>query len=170
MKIRYLLCLSVLTTMAFTACDRQSDNEEIEVVEAPVKTVAEEKQPPALPRSASPEGARVFFVNIQDGAEMLSPVTLQFGIEGMTVAPAGQSQPNSGHHHLLINVTELPDLAMPVPNDANHRHFGAGQTETTLELEPGKHTLQLLLGDHNHIPHDPPVMSEKITILVKPAE
>ena len=85
----------------------------------------------------------------------------------MGVAPAGVANPRTGHHHLLINLDELPDMDKPIPADENHRHFGGGQTETTIELEPGEHTLQLLLADHLHRPHDPPVISKKITITVR---
>ena len=97
---------------------------------------------------------------------MTSPVHIEFGIEGMTVVPAGDQTPDSGHHHLLVD-TPLPDLSMPIPKDAQHIHFGDGSTSTDLELAPGKHTLQLLLGDYRHVPHDPPVMSEQITITVQ---
>lgn len=90
-----------------------------------------------------------------------------FGLRGMGVAPAGTDKPGTGHHHLLID-TALPPLDAPIPNDEHHRHFGLGQTETMVDLPPGTHTLQLLLGDANHIPFDPPVMSPKITITVRP--
>ena len=90
-----------------------------------------------------------------------------FGTRNFGVAPAGTSVANTGHHHLLID-TDLPPLDQAIPNDKSHRHFGAGQTETQLELPPGKHTLQLLMGDANHVPHDPPVMSRKVTITVRP--
>ncbi len=93
-------------------------------------------------------------------------MTIRFGIKGMGVAPAGVDKANTGRHHLLIDVAELPALGAPVLRDDHHRHFGAGQTEITLELNPDKHTLQLLLGDHFHIPHKPPVVSDKITIHV----
>jgi hypothetical protein len=93
-------------------------------------------------------------------------VTVQFGLKGMGVAPAGTQAPGTGHHHLIID-SELPPVDQPVPKDARHIHFGGGQTEVTLELTPGTHTLQLLLGDHLHVPHNPPVTSERITITVK---
>jgi Domain of unknown function (DUF4399) len=117
-------------------------------------------------RTASPAGAKVFFVEPKNGAEVTSPVALKFGIEGMEVLPAGTEKQNSGHHHVLID-TKLTDLANPIPADDNHKHFGKGQTETTVDLKPGKHTLQLVLGDHNHIVHDPVVQSEVVTITVK---
>lgn len=116
---------------------------------------------------AAPEGAAVYFITPQDGATVSGPVTVKFGLKGMGVAPAGIERANTGHHHLLVDVDELPPTGQPVPADAQHIHFGGGQTETTLELAPGKHTLQLLLGDHLHRPHQPPVLSEKITITVK---
>ena len=106
-------------------------------------------------------------VDVTDGATVKSPVTVRFGLKGMGVAPAGIDKPNTGHHHLLIDLAATPNLEMPLPSDANHKHFGGGQTETTLELAPGMHTLQLLLGDMAHVPHEPPVMSRKITIKVE---
>jgi hypothetical protein len=115
----------------------------------------------------APAGAKVYFISPADGDTVTSPVTLRFGLSGMGVAPAGTEKEHTGHHHLLIDVAELPSLDQPLPSDDNHRHFGGGQTETTVELAPGTHTLQLLLGDMNHIPHEPAVVSEKITIEVK---
>lgn len=115
----------------------------------------------------APEGVNLYFVGLEDGAKVSSPVTVRFGLTGMGVAPVGVEHPNTGHHHLLLNVDELPDLDMPIPADDRHIHFGGGQTEVELKLEPGTHTLQLLLGDHHHIPHNPPVMSERITIEVE---
>jgi hypothetical protein len=120
----------------------------------------------ALPRTASPAGAEVYFVSPGDGAEVTSPVTISFGLRGMGVAPAGVTSPNTGHHHLLVDVAELPPDDLPLPANDQIRHFGLGQTETSLELPPGRHTLQLVLGDALHIPHDPPVRSSKITITV----
>jgi hypothetical protein len=90
-----------------------------------------------------------------------------FGLKGMGVAPAGMEKANTGHHHLLIDLEAPPALDKPLPADEQHKHFGGGQTEVTIELTPGQHTLQLLLADHNHIPHDPPVMSEVIRIVVE---
>ena len=108
-----------------------------------------------------------YIISPADGDVVTSPVLVRFGLSGMGVAPAGTDKAGTGHHHLLIDVDELPDLTKPVPADANHRHFGGGQTEVSLELESGEHTLQLLLGDKNHIPHNPPVVSEQITITVE---
>ena len=119
-----------------------------------------------LPRSAAPKDAELYFISPQDGATVKSPVTVRFGLRGMGVAPAGVAMENTGHHHLLIDA-ELPPQDLPVPADANHVHFGKGQTEAAVTLAPGRHRLQLLLGDHRHIPHDPPVASKPITITVE---
>tara|TARA_Y100000389_G_scaffold125984_1_gene123353 strand:- start:558 stop:929 length:372 start_codon:yes stop_codon:yes gene_type:complete len=113
------------------------------------------------------EDKRVFFVNLNDGETVKSPVTVKFGISGMNIVPAGEDKPMSGHHHLLINLEKLPDMSMPIPADENHLHFGKGQTLTIIELPKGKHTLQLLLGNHIHIPHKTPILSEKIEITVE---
>lgn len=120
-----------------------------------------------LPRSAAPPGAELYFIAPADGATVTSPVTVRFGLRGMGVAPAGIAMDGTGHHHLLIDA-ELPAPDQPIPADANHLHFGKGQTETVLTLAPGKHRLRLLLGDHLHRPHDPPVVSKVITITVAP--
>lgn len=120
-----------------------------------------------LARSPAPAGANLYIISPADGEVVSSPVTVRFGLEGMGVAPAGVEKAKTGHHHLLIDVAEIPSLDQPLPKDDRHRHFGGGQTEASVELSPGEHTLQLLLGDHNHVPHNPPVMSEKITITVK---
>lgn len=117
-------------------------------------------------RTAAPEEAAVYFIAPLDGAEVTSPVTVKFGLSGMGVAPAGVERAATGHHHLLIDLDALPDLDKPLPADEHHKHFGGGQTETVIELAPGEHTLQLLLGDYMHRPHDPPVVSEKIRINV----
>jgi hypothetical protein len=122
--------------------------------------------PAALARTASAPGAEVYFITPQDGEIVTSPVTVRFGLRNMGVAPAGVQVENTGHHHLLID-TWLPPLDQPVPSDDRHLHFGKGQTETVIELSPGEHTLQLLLGDYAHIPHEPPVASDKITITVE---
>jgi hypothetical protein len=113
----------------------------------------------------SPAGASEYFVDLKDGATIGTKTTIHFGLHGMGVAPAGSEKSNSGHHHLLID-TDLPPLDQPIPADENHIHFGAGQTETDLTLPPGPHTLQLLLGDKNHVPHTPPVMSDRIHVTV----
>jgi len=117
-------------------------------------------------QTPSPQGAEVYFISPHDGDTVSSPVIIKFGLKNMGIAPAGINVENTGHHHLLIDAG-LPPLDQPIPSDDHHKHFGKGQTETTLELTPGKHTLQLLLGDYTHTPHSPPVMSKQITILVK---
>ena len=120
-----------------------------------------------LAREPSPAGAEVYIVSPKDGAKVKSPVTVVFGLKGMGIAPAGIKFDNTGHHHLLID-SELPaDLSQPLAANEKSLHFGKGQTETSLTLPPGTHTLQLVLGDSLHIPHDPPVFSKKITITVE---
>ena len=116
----------------------------------------------------SPEGAKVYFVNLSDGDTVTSPVFIQFGLSGMGIAPAGVEKENTGHHHLIINeAIEGEELDYAVPADEQHIHFGKGQTEATVELPAGTHTLQLVLGDWSHVPHDKPVMSERISVTVK---
>jgi hypothetical protein len=117
--------------------------------------------------SKAPEGARVYFVSPANGAVVESPVTVRFGLSNMGVAPAGVNVEGTGHHHLLIDVETLPDLTTSMPSSEQLRHFGKGQTEVQLELSPGVHSLQLLMGNYLHIPHDKPVLSEKITITVR---
>ena len=128
---------------------------------------AQDAAPAAPARTPAPANAMVYFLLPANGATVSSPVTIRFGLRGMGVAPAGVTNPNTGHHHLLIDVDTVPPDNLPIPNDANHRHFGLGQTETELALPQGQHTLQLVLGDALHIPHQPPVVSEKITITVQ---
>ena len=119
-----------------------------------------------LPRSAAPDKARVYFISPSDGQVIKGPVTVRFGLENMGVAPAGTAGEGLGHHHLIVD-SPLPPLDQPLPKDDKHLHFGKGQTETVLTLAPGKHTLQLVLGDANHIPHQPAVVSDRITITVR---
>jgi len=122
----------------------------------------------------SAQDAEVYIVNLENGAEVTSPVKIVFGLSGMGVAPAGIEKENTGHHHLMTDLApfgEGADDADMTENglyaDENHTHFGGGQTEVVVDLAPGSHTLQLVLADLNHVPHDPPVMSEQITITVK---
>jgi hypothetical protein len=127
-------------------------------------------QPPSaaeLPRTAAPAGAEVYIISPADGATVHSPFVVQFGLKGMGVAPAGVVKEHTGHHHLLVDVDQLPPENLPLPANDHVRHFGAGQTETQLTLPPGKHTLQLQLADASHIPFKPPVLSKKITITVE---
>jgi hypothetical protein len=141
-----------------SASDSASDTAEAEM--------SHSAAPAGLPKTSSPEGASVFFISPADGETVANPVKVEFGIAQMTVVKAGEMAADAGHHHLLID-TGLPDLALPVPADDKHRHFGDASTSTELTLEPGQHTLQLLFADHLHIPHDPVVASETITITVE---
>ena len=121
----------------------------------------------ALAETARPPSAVIYIISPKDGDVVASPFRVQFGLSGMGVAPAGVEAPNTGHHHLLIDADESLDPNEPIPQDKKHLHFGAGQTEARIELPPGKHTLQLVLGDGEHYPLNPPLASEKITITVK---
>lgn len=132
----------------------------------PIHAPAQDAQPGGLPRTPAPAGAEVYFLAPADGESLTSPFTVRFGLRGMGVAPAGVEHPDTGHHHLLIDVDELPPDDVPLPATERIVHFGMGQTETVLELPPGEHTLQLVLGDALHIPHLPPVRSNRITITV----
>lgn len=124
-------------------------------------------QAPTMPKTKSPEGAKVYIISPKDGATVTSPFLVQFGLKGMGIAPAGVTNANTGHHHLLIDVDQMPDMNVPMPATDHIKHFGGGQTETELTLPPGKHTLQLVFADAMHMAHDKPVMSEKITVTVK---
>lgn len=154
-----------------SACGQQdaetvSAEEPSEAAAAAEETAAAAEQP-ALPRSAAAEGARVFFITPADGDTVSNPVSIEFGIEGMGVVKAGVEEAHSGHHHLIIDADLPQNLGLPIPADENYIHFGDASTSTEVTLEPGQHTLQLLLGDHLHIPHDPPVTSDVITITVE---
>ncbi len=120
-------------------------------------------------RTPAPDDAETYIQSPADGAAVSSPVTVRFGLRGIGVAPAGVQLPNTGHHHLLIDVGDenTPSFDLPLPATDQVVHFGLGQTETEVELEPGQHTLQLVLGDYLHTPHSPPVTSETITITVE---
>lgn len=119
-----------------------------------------------LPRSAAPKDVELYFISPKDGETVTSPVTVRFGLRGMGVAPAGVAMADTGHHHLLVDTDPSP-FNMPIPADDKHVHFGKGQTEAAVTLAPGRHRLQLLLGDHLHVPHEPPVVSKPITITIK---
>jgi hypothetical protein len=118
-----------------------------------------------LADTAAPEGARVYIISPANGETVPQTFTVRFGLSGMGVAPAGTDREGTGHHHLLIDREELPPAGLPM--DASVQHFGGGQTEVELTLEPGEHSLQLLLGDMQHVPHEPAVLSEKILIRVE---
>lgn len=161
-----LIRLLTISCLILTAACGQEETAAPAADAAPEAAAAAET-PAAMPaRRAAPAGAMAYIISPADGATVASPVRILFGLEGAGVVPAGIEFDNAGHHHLLID-TGLPDLDSAIPADTNHVHFGGGQTEVELELEPGTHTLQLLLGDERHIPHDPPVMSEQITIEVR---
>ena len=161
-----ILGLAALILLA-AACGREATEPATVEEPASAEAASPAAEPAALPRSASPEGARVFFITPADGDTVSNPVKIEFGIEGMSVVTAGTDEMHSGHHHLIIDA-ELPEnLGMPIPADENYIHFGDASTSTEVTLEPGRHTLQLLLGDHLHIPHDPPVTSDVITITVE---
>ena len=117
----------------------------------------------------APADAKVYFINLKDGDRVISPLVIRFGLSGMGIAPAGTEAPNTGHHHLFIDAPALEGDALneAIPVDEHHVHFGKGQTETTITLSKGQHTLQLVLGDWTHIPHKTPVMSERITVTVE---
>jgi len=159
--------LSLLLSAAVlaTACSKKEEA-------LPPPAASEPASPPAAAASPSltsapaPEGAKVFFVDLANGAEVASPLLVKFGVEGIAIAPAGTDQPASGHHHLVIDA-ELPAFDAPVPASSNYVHFGKGQTETTVELTPGTHTLQLVFANYLHVPFNPPLASEKITVTVK---
>ncbi|NEQ43448.1 MAG: DUF4399 domain-containing protein [Leptolyngbya sp. SIOISBB] len=118
-------------------------------------------------RSPAPANAEVYLITPQDGDIVTSPLTVKFGLKEMGIAPAGVDKAATGHHHLLIDLAELPDFEESLPATENIKHFGGGQTEITLALPPGEHTLQLLLANYVHVPHDPPVLSAPITVTVK---
>jgi hypothetical protein len=122
----------------------------------------------ASAQTASPAGAKVYIINLKDGAKVTSPFLVQFGLTGMGVAPAGVEKPNTGHHHLLIDTAlKGEEMKGAIPADDTHKHFGAGQTEAMVTLPKGKHSLQLVFADWSHIPHQPPVMSKPITVTVR---
>jgi hypothetical protein len=121
----------------------------------------------AMTRKPSPAGAVVYIIAPTNLETLASPARVVFGLKGAGVAPAGIDLPNTGHHHLLVDTT-LTEFGQPIPADAQHIHFGLGQTETTIELPTGRHTLQLVLGDQLHVPHDPPLVSDVVTIVVTP--
>ena len=109
--------------------------------------------------------SKVYFINLEDGDRVESPFLIQFGLSGMGIAPAGTDRSNTGHHHLLINVDDI-DLSKPIPSSSNHIHFGGGQTESLVDLMPGDYSMQLVLGDMTHTPHNPPIISQRINITV----
>lgn len=163
------LAAGLLLTLA--ACANQGGMQSTAVTTvaptAPMRvTVSTPKLAAGYEKVAAIAGSRLYFINLKNGDSVSSPVLVHFGLSGMGVAPAGIEKAGTGHHHLLIDVDAI-DVNDPIPNSDQFRHYGIGQTEVTLPMVPGKHTLQLLLADQNHIPHHPPVMSERITITVQ---
>ena len=159
--MRIGITLALACSLGLVACGDQAPEPA-----APEPATAEPAAAPPPPlRTPAPENAVLYFIAPADGDEVTSPVNIVFGLSGAGVAPAGIVFPDTGHHHMLVN-TGMPPEDIPIPEDANHLHFGLGQSEAMVELPPGEHALQLLLGDHLHIPHDPPVASEVITVTV----
>ena len=163
MPIRSSLIVGFAVILA--ACSSETENAtataQPPATGAPTASVA-----PGLVRKPAPAGARVYIISPSDGETVSSPVRVVFGLSGAGVAPAGIVKADTGHHHLLVD-TAAPPLDLPIPADAAHVHFGGGQTETTVALAPGRHTLQLLLADELHVPHDPPLLSDVVTIEVR---
>lgn len=172
--MKFKLTQSLLTiglSLTLGACANQSAMQTSAVTSAapttPMKvTMSTPKLAAGYAKLVAAPDSKLYLINLKNGESVGSPVTVQFGLSGMGVAPAGVEIAGTGHHHLLIDVDSI-DVNVPIPNSDQFRHFGVGQTEVTLPMSPGKHTLQLLLADHNHIPHHPPVMSERITITVR---
>lgn len=158
------LSLLLSATVLLAACKKEEAAPAAPTAEP--AAAAPEAAAPALKSSPAPEGAKISFADLKDGATVSSPLLVKFVAEGITLAPAGTEEPASGHHHLVIDA-ELPPADAPIPADANHVHFGKAQTETTIELTPGTHTLQLEFANGQHLPFNPPLASEKITVTVK---
>ena len=157
----------ILACAMLAACGQQSPPAAPAAPAAAPLAATPPPGPATFTRKAAPAGAMAYVIEPADGATVANPVHVVFGLKGIGVAPAGTDRPDAGHHHLLIDAGLPTDLGVPIPSDDTHKHFGGGQTETTLTLAPGKHTLQLLLGDHLHVPFDPPIASSVVTIEVQ---
>ena len=158
----------ILACGLLAACERQEPPAPAApAASSPAAPAAAPGAPAAPTRKPAPPGAMAYIIEPADGAKVTNPVRVVFGLKGFGVAPAGVERNDAGHHHLLIDAAMPTNLSLPLPNDETHRHFGGGQTEVELTLTPGRHTLQLVLGDHLHIPHDPPIASSVITIEVQ---
>jgi hypothetical protein len=159
----------ILFCGALVACGQQGA-ETPETTSAPTPSAsnvpAAPPSTPGLTRKPAPAGAVAYIIAPTEGAVVSNPVRVVFGLKGIGVVPAGIDRADAGHHHLLIDA-DVPPLDLPIPADAQHVHFGQGQTETTLTLTPGQHQLRLLLGDHLHLPHEPPIVSVPVTIQVQ---
>ncbi|TQV85006.1 DUF4399 domain-containing protein [Aliikangiella coralliicola] len=148
-KRLFLLLISIISSIGFVSADSQKKRNTVSNTEI----------------TKSPENAKVYIIEPKNGEEVSTTFTVRFGLSGMGVAPAGVDKPNTGHHHLLIDANSLPAHGVPMGGEV--MHFGGGQTEVELTLTKGKHTLQLILGDKLHIPHEPMVVSEQIMVIVK---
>jgi hypothetical protein len=157
------LCLSL--ALLLPACTPKEPASPTATSPAPAAANPTTAEPATPSRTPSQPGASVWFVEPQEGASVRSPVHVVFGIAGMELAPAGEQRPGTGHHHLIVDAP-LPPFDAPIPKDEHHLHFGNAQAEADVTLAPGPHTLQLLLGDHVHVPHDPPVYSAPLQITV----
>ncbi|MFL2546566.1 MAG: DUF4399 domain-containing protein [Candidatus Rariloculaceae bacterium] len=163
--MRTRVFLTLTSCLALFGCGQDGGEPAAEMPTAAPAPAPAPAAPPAIQRKPSPDGAIVYIISPEDGDVVQSPVTVVFGLAGLGVAPAGIDLPNTGHHHLLVD-TELANMGLPIPADAQNIHFGLGQTEATVELEAGEHVLRLALGDMLHVPHDPPLISEAVTIQV----
>lgn len=163
--LKKLIIILFALFFGITACAEETQSEIPVATETAAAPAAAPATNPLI--TAAPEGASVYFISPANGDVVSSPLTVKFGLSGMGIAPAGIDMENTGHHHILIDVDEMPDMSMPLPTTDNVVHFGMGQTETTLTLSEGTHTLQLLLGNYLHVPHQQPVLSEKITVVVE---
>lgn len=153
----YKLILLFVLLIFFNSCNSNEEKAKVEKEDKPASLISE-----------APDGASVYFISPKDGDIVEGgDITIRFGLKGMGVAPAGVNKENTGHHHILIDLEELPDMSKPLPATEQIVHFGGGQTEASIRLKKGTHTLQLLLGNFAHVPHSKPVLSEKITITVK---
>jgi hypothetical protein len=181
MKTTIVIGLALTAALSFAACSKKSETAAPATPPAPAAEPAPAAAgsvaaPPAAAtgaapannaaRTPAPAGAKEYFVGLKNGDAVNSPFKIGFGIDGLKVAPAGTAEAGTGHHHLIIDA-ELPAQNAPLPADDHVKHFGKGQTETELTLPAGTHTLQLEFADLNHLPFDPPVVSEKITVTVK---
>jgi pyruvate/2-oxoglutarate dehydrogenase complex dihydrolipoamide acyltransferase (E2) component len=160
------LILAAAALLAACSKSEPAPATETPAASAPAAAAPNAEAPPTLLSEAAPANARVWFTDLANGAEVSSPLLVKFGAEGIAIAPAGSAEPASGHHHLVIDA-ELPAYDQPIPASASYVHFGKGQTETTVELTPGPHTLQLVFANGLHVPFNPPLVSEKITVTVK---
>ena len=158
--MKYKVTAYFLSFFMLLGCTQETTNESN-------TSSSNETQPVAMDLSirSAPAEAYVYFIAPLDGEAISNPVKIVFGLSGLGIAPALIDAPNTGHHHLLID-TSLENYELPIPADENHVHFGLGQSETTIELPPGEHNLQLVVGDLLHRPHNPPIMSDIITIEV----